>query len=48
LPKPLEVPVVTMVRGTLASCVEVASWFTLGPPSARPNPQKLLVPARDL
>ena len=37
----------TMVRGTLASYGEVTSWSTLGPPSPRPNPQKLLVPARD-
>jgi hypothetical protein len=48
LPKLLEVPVVTMVRGTLASYAEVTSWDTLRSPSPRPNPQKLLVPARDL
>jgi hypothetical protein len=48
LPKLLEVPVVTIVRGTLASYVEVTSWYTLGTPSPRPNPQKLLVLARDL
>jgi hypothetical protein len=41
LPKPLEVPVMTMVRGTIASSVEVTSWDTLGPPSPRPNPQNL-------
>jgi hypothetical protein len=48
LPRPLEAPVMTMVRGTLASRVEVTSWPTLGSPSPRPNPQKLLVVARDL
>jgi hypothetical protein len=37
-----------MVRGTLASYGEVTSWPTLGSPSLRPNPQKLLVLARDL
>jgi hypothetical protein len=42
------VPVMTMARGTLASRVEVTSWPTLEPPSPRPNPQKLLVVARDL
>jgi hypothetical protein len=40
--------VMTMARGTLASSVEVTSRPTLGPPSPRPNPQKLLVLARDL
>ena len=40
--------VMTMVRGTLASYVEVTSWPTLGSPSPRSNPQKLLVLARDL
>ena len=48
LPKPPEVPVMTMVRGTLASYGEVTSWPTLRSPSPRPNPQKLLVLARDL
>ena len=43
LPKPLEVPVMTMVRGTLASYGGVTSWPTLGSPSPRPNPQDLLV-----
>src|SRR5580704_12209981 len=43
LPKPLEVPVMTMVRGTLASYGGVPSWPTLGSPSPRPNPQDLLV-----
>ena len=38
---------VKMVRGTLASYAEVASWDTLGSPGPRPNPQKLLVLARD-
>jgi hypothetical protein len=47
LPKPPEVPVMTMVRGTLASYGGVTSWPTLGSPSPRPNPQKLLVLARD-
>ena len=48
LPEPLEVPVMTMVRGTLASHVEVTSWPTLRSPSPRPNPQMLRVVARDL
>jgi hypothetical protein len=47
LPKPPEAPVMTMVRGTLASYVEVTSWDTLRSLSPRPNPQKLLVLARD-
>jgi hypothetical protein len=42
------VRVVTMVRGTRASYGEVTSWLTLGSPGPRPNPQKLLVLARDL
>jgi hypothetical protein len=48
LPKPPEVPVMTMVRGTLASHAEVTSWPTLRSPSPRPNPQMLRVVARDL
>jgi hypothetical protein len=48
LPAGLEVPVMTMVRGTLASYGEVTFWDTLGSPGPRPNPQKLLVLARDL
>jgi hypothetical protein len=44
LPRPLEVPVMTMVRGTLASYAGVHARI------ARPSPEspKLLVPARDL